>query len=162
MKVINIHKRTIHQPKDKISKILNSLSTNNDQLWPKEKWPPMIFRKGLMEGATGGHRPIKYSIKKYIPGILLEFKFIKPDGLIGIHKFEITEIENDKTEIKHTIDMTVSGKGIFIWYIAVKWLHNALLEDCMDKAENNFLTEKKKTEWNLWVLFLRRIFGKKK
>ena len=58
--------------------------------------------------------------------------------------------------------MIVSKKGIFTWYIAVKWLHNALLEDCMDKAENNFLTEKKKTEWNLWVLFLRRIFKKSK
>lgn len=162
MKVINIHKRTIHQPKEEISKIFNSLSSNNDQLWPKEKWPPMIFRKGLTEGAIGGHRPIKYSINKYIPGIFIEFKFMKPDGFIGIHKFEITEIEKDKTELKHTIDMVVSGKGILTWYIAIKWLHNALLEDCMDKAENNFLTEKKKTEWNLWVLFLRRIFRKKK
>ena len=66
--------------KEGISKILDSLTTNNDQLWPKENWPPMIFR----------------------------------NGFFGIHKFEITEIEN------------------------------------------NFLTEKKKTEWNLWVLFLRR------
>jgi len=156
MKIINTHNRIIHQPKEEISKILDSLTTNNDQLWPKENWPPMIFRKGLTEGAIGGHRPIKYSINKYIPGSLIEFDFMKPDGFFGIHKFEITEIENDKTEIKHTIDMTVSVKGIFIWYIAFKWLHDALLEDCLDKAENNFLTEKKKTEWNLWVLFLRR------
>ncbi len=122
----------------------------------------MIFRKGLTDGAIGGHEPIRYSINKYIPGSLIEFKFLKPDGFNGIHRFEITEIENDKTEIKHTIDMTVSGKAMFTWYIAVKWLHNALLEDCLDKAENNFLTEKKKTEWNLWVRFLRRILRKKK
>ncbi len=162
MKVINIHSRIIREPKEQISKIFDSLSTNNDQLWPTGKWPPMIFRKGLMEGAIGGHRPIKYSIKKYIPGNLIEFSFMKPHGFIGIHRFEITEIENDKTEIKHTINMTLIGKGIFAWYIAVKWLHNALLEDCMDKAENNFLTEKKKTEWSLWVLFLRRIVRIKK
>ncbi len=87
---------------------------------------------------------------------------MKPDGFAGIHKFEITEIEKDKTELKHTIDMTVSGKGIFTWYIAVKWLHDALLEDCLDKAENHFLTDKKKTKWNLWVIFLRRLFRKKK
>lgn len=162
MRAINIHKRSIHQPKEKISKILDSLSTKNDQLWPKEKWPPMIFKKGLTEGAIGGHGPIKYSIQKYIPGNLIEFKFVKPGGFMGIHKFEITEIENDKTELKHTINMTLSGKGIFTWYIAIKWLHDALLEDCLDKAENHFLTDKKKTKWNIWVIFLRRLFRKKK
>ena len=162
MKVTNIHKRIIHQPKESISKILDSLSSGNDRLWPKEKWPPMIFKKGLVEGATGGHRPIRYSIKKYIPGSLIEFEFMKPDEFKGIHKFEITEIEKDKTELKHTISMTVSGKGIFTWYFAIKWLHDALLEDCMDKVENNFLTEKISSDWNLWVLFLRRIFRRKK
>lgn len=162
MRVINIHKRIICQPKEKVALIFDSLSTKNDQLWPKEKWPPMVFRKGLKDGAIGGHKPIRYSINKYIPGSFIEFKFLKPDGFHGFHRFEITEIENDKTEIKHTIDMTVSGKGIFTWYIAFKWLHDALLEDCMDKAENNFLTEKKKTEWNLWVLFLRRILREKR
>ena len=81
MKVVNIHKRIIQQPKDSISKILNSLSTNNDQLWPKEKWPPMIFKKGLIEGAIGGHRPIKYSISKYEPGSLIEFNFLSLKGL---------------------------------------------------------------------------------
>ena len=58
--------------------------------------------------------------------------------------------------------MTVSGKGIFTWYFAIKWLHDALLEDCMDKAENNFLTEKKVTKWNLWVLLLRKMLRRKK
>lgn len=162
MKIINIHKRIINQPKESISKILDSLSSNNDQLWPNEKWPPMIFKKGLIEGAIGGHRPIRYSIIKYIPGSLIEFNFIKPDEFKGIHKFEIAEIEKDKIELKHTINMTVSVKGIFIWYVAIKWLHDALLEDCMDKVENNFLTEKIKTDWNFWVLFLRRIFRRKK
>ncbi len=162
MKVINIHKRIINQPQESISKILDSLSSKNDQLWPKEKWPPMIFKKGLMEGAIGGHRPIRYSIRKYIPGSSIEFDFLKPDGFRGIHKFEITEIEKDKTELRHTINMTVSGKGIFTWHIAIKWLHDALLEDCLDKVENSFLTEKVNSDWNLWVLFLRRIFRRKK
>ncbi|MCD4846750.1 MAG: hypothetical protein K8R76_01005 [Candidatus Aegiribacteria sp.] len=162
MKVTNIHKRIINQPEENISKILDTLSSNNDLLWPKEKWPPMVFKKGLVEGATGGHRPIRYSIKKYVPGNLIEFDFMKPDGFKGIHKFEITEIEKDKTELKHTISMTLSGKGMLTWYFAIKWLHDALLEDCMDKAENNFLTEKMHSDWNLWVLFLRRIFRRKK
>ena len=117
MKIINIHNRIIHQPKEKISKIFDSLTTNNDQLWPKEKWPPMIFRKGLTVGATGGHRPIKYSIKKYIPGSLIEFNFMKPSGFTGIHKFEITEIEKNKTELKHTIRYDcIKKRNIYLVY----------------------------------------------
>jgi hypothetical protein len=162
MKVINIHKRTIHQPKDKISAILDSLSSDKDLLWPKEKWPPMMFEQGLTEGAIGGHRPIRYSISRYKPGNIIEFNFLKPEGFTGIHRFEVITINDNSTELKHTIDMTVSGKGIVTWYAAIKWLHDALLEDCMDKAENNFLTEKKKTTWNIWVLLLRRLFTGKK
>jgi len=162
MRVINIHKRIVFQPKEKLSDILDSLSTKNDQLWPKEKWPPMLFRKGLKEGAIGGHGPIMYSINKYEIGNLIDFNFIKPKGFNGIHKFEITKIKNDQTELKHTINMTLSGKGILTWYIAIKWLHDALLEDCLDKVENHFQTEKKKTKWNLWVVFLRSLLRKKK
>jgi hypothetical protein len=107
MKVSNIHKRVILQSKGKISQILDTLSSQDDQLWPNEQWPPMIFKNGLSEGALGGHGPIKYSIQKYIHGNIIQFKFIKPDGYIGIHKFDITEIDSNKTEIKHTIKMTL-------------------------------------------------------
>lgn len=161
MKVINIHKRVFHQSKDRISSIFDSLSSKNDQLWPYEKWPPMIFKKGLKEGATGGHGPIKYSIQNYKYGDFIEFNFIKPDEFIGIHKFEITAIDTEKTEIKHTINMSLSGKGILTWYVAVKWLHDALLEDCLDKVENHFLNEKVKTKWNFWVFALRKMLEKK-
>ncbi len=156
MKVTNIHKRTFNQPKESISDILDSLSSNNDQLWPYEKWPPIVFKKGLCDGAIGGHGPIKYLIKQYVPGNLIEFKFRKPNGFNGIHKFEISEIEKNKTELKHTIDMTISGKGILTWYIAIKWIHDALLEDCLDKVENSINTKKIKTDWSRWVVYLRK------
>jgi hypothetical protein len=161
MKVINIHKRIILQPKEKLSSVLDSLSSKNDQLWPYENWPPMVFENGLQEGAIGGHGPIEYSVKKYIPGSIIEFEFIKPEDFVGIHKFEIEAIDKEKTQLIHTIRMAVSGKGILIWYIAIKWLHDALLEDCLDKAENQFLNEKKKTKWNFWVLILKKILKKK-
>jgi hypothetical protein len=161
LKTINIHKRTISQSIGVISDILNTLSSNDDKLWPKEKWPPMIFRKGLTIGAIGGHGPIKYSINTYIPGSSIEFTFVKPDGFKGVHRFEVTEIENNKTELKHTIDMILSGKGILTWHIAIRWLHDALIEDCFDKVENQFSTNNKETKWNLWVVFLRNRLRKK-
>ena len=161
MKVANIHRRIINQPKDNISQILDSLSSKDDKIWPMEQWPPMIFKKGLAEGAIGGHGPVKYSILKYVPGNNIEFKFMKPDGFNGIHKFEITEINSNQTELQHTIEMSLSAKGIVTWYLAIKWLHDALLEDCLDKVENHFLQEPKSTKWNSWVCMLRKILKKK-
>ena len=162
MKVTNIHRRIINQPKYQISKILDSLSSKDDKLWPMEQWPPMIFKKGLVKGAIGGHGPIKYSILNYVPGNNIEFKFMKPDGFNGIHKFEIAEITPNQTELKHTIEMSLSGKGIVTWYLAIKWLHDALLEDCLDKVENQFLQNPKSTTWNIWVDILRKILKRKK
>ncbi|SHO50825.1 hypothetical protein [Desulfopila aestuarii] len=92
MKITNIHTRVVHQGRGKLSGILDYLSSKDDQLWTSEQWPPMISRKGLSEGAVGGNGPIKYSIRKYVPGNSIEFKFIKPDGFNGTHTLEITEL----------------------------------------------------------------------
>lgn len=145
-----------------MSKLLKTLSTNNDKIWPFEKWPAMKFKEGLKEGAKGGHGPIRYMIEKYKPDEIIQFKFSKPTGFNGIHKFEILGLDKEKTELKHTIEMDAVGKGLLTWIIAIRSLHNALLEDALDKVENQFLTEKRKTEWNIWVKTIRKIMKPKK
>ncbi|WP_299256167.1 hypothetical protein [uncultured Aquimarina sp.] len=162
MKVLNIHKRTLTQPKNIVVEILKTLSTENDKVWPKEKWPEMKFKGGIKVGAKGGHGPIRYSVEKYNPNEIIQFKFNKPYGFIGIHKFEIKELDENKTEIKHTIDMNAKGKGILIWTFAIRSLHNALIEDGFDKIENNLSGSQKITEWNFWTKFLRKQISKRK
>jgi len=161
LKVLNIHKRTLNQPKEKVAELLKTLSTENDRIWPKEKWPEMKFKEGIKIGAKGGHGPIRYSIEKYNPNELIQFRFSKPNGFNGIHKFEINELSDQKTEIKHTIDMNTEGKGTLIWFFAICSLHNALIEDGFDKLENNFFDNRKSTKWNIWVKFLRKYMSKK-
>ena len=162
MKVLNIHKRTINQPKIKVAELLKTLSTENDRIWPKEKWPEMKFKGGINIGAKGGHGPIRYSVEKYNPNEIIEFRFSKPNGFNGIHKFEINELTNEKTEIKHTISMNTVGRGTLIWILAIRSLHNALIEDGFDKLENNFSENIKSTKWNFWVKFLRNQIAKKR
>jgi hypothetical protein len=157
MKILNIHKRLIDRPKEEVSELLETLSTKDDRIWPYEKWPAMKFKKGLVEGAKGGHGPIRYSIEKYERKRFIWFKFSKPVGFKGIHKFEISELESGKTELKHTIDMEVAGKGLMTWILVIRPLHNALLEDALDKVENRYLIEKQKTNWSIWVRILRKI-----
>ncbi len=162
MKVINIHKRILNQPKERVSELLGTLSTENDKMLATDKWSPMKLNEGLKEGSKGGHGPIRYTVQRYNPGTLVQFEFTKPKGFNGIHRFEITELENNKTEIKHTIEMNATGVGILTWLFAVRWLHDAFMEDAFDKAENHFLTEKKKTEWTVWVKVLRKALKPKR
>ncbi|GAB5554467.1 MAG: hypothetical protein Sapg2KO_40580 [Saprospiraceae bacterium] len=138
---------------------METLASQNDKIWPFEKWPKMKFKEGIKEGAIGGHGPIRYQIKKYIPGELIQFKFINPKGFNGIHQFEISELAEDKIELKHTIDMITRGSGSLTWIIGIRWLHDALLEDLLDKVENQFAEQRKKTAWNFWVKFLRKVLN---
>ena len=64
--------------------------------------------------------------------------------------------------MKHTLEMDAVGKGLLTWIIAIRSLHNALLEDALDKVENQFLTKKRKTEWSIWVKIMRMILKPKK
>ena len=162
MKVLNIHKRTLNQPKSEITELLKTLSTENDKIWPKEKWPEMKFKDGIKVGAKGGHGPIRYTVEKYIPSKIIQFRFSKPNGFNGVHKFEINELTNEKTEIKHTIDMNTEGKRTLIWIFAIRSLHNALIEDGFDNIENNFSDKQKSTKWSIWVKFLRKQISRKK
>lgn len=159
MKVLNIHQREIDQPKDRLLELFATLATKDDKIWPKEKWPGMKFENGLTTGAAGGHGPIRYIVVKNDQNGLLTFKFQNPPGFTGMHAFEITELNDNKTAIRHTIDMNTKTIATLKWVFAIRWLHDALIEDAFDKVENYFTGKNKKTEWNIWVRFLRKILG---
>ena len=159
MKVLNIHQRILDVSKLKVEALLSTLSTENDLVWPMDLWPKMKFKNGIGIGATGGHGPIRYSVEQYDPKSLIQFRFSKPVGFLGIHKFEVIELSNAQTEIKHTIDMQTSVSGTLVWSFAIRSLHDALIEDAFDKIENNFAPYPKSTEWSLWVRILRKILS---
>jgi hypothetical protein len=162
MRVLNIHKRTLNQSKTKVVEIIKTLSTDNDRIWPKEKWPEIKFKGEIQIGAMGGHGPIKYTVEKYNPSEIIQFRFLKPLGFNGIHKFEIQELSSEKIEITHTIKMNTDVNGTFLWIFAIRSLHNALIEDAFDKLENNFTEIHKSSKWNFWVKFLRKQITKKR
>jgi hypothetical protein len=162
MKVLNIHTRLINQPQGKIGEILQTLASKNDLMLATDKWPAMKLDNGLQIGSNGGHGPIGYLVETYVPGKSIQFRFTKPHGFDGIHKFEIQAVADDKTTIKHTIDMNTSFSGAIKWMFAIRWLHDAYIEDAFDKVENHFTGQKKVSDWNGWVKFLRSISTRKK
>lgn len=157
MKVLNIHRRMIGQPKEAIMALLETLGTKNDLVWPLEKWPAMRLDQGLKVGSRGGHGPIQYTIDHYVPGELIRFEFSRPKGFHGCHRFEFSETGPDKTMLTHTIEMHTSGTGTIKWLFAIRWLHDALIEDAFDKIENHFSLDTKETKWNSWVKLLRYV-----
>ncbi len=155
MKVINIHERIIAQPIDKVIPLLNTLATRQDQIWPKEKWPGMRLDQGLAVGSRGGHGPIRYHIDNYVPGELIQFRFERPKGFAGVHRLSVSSTGAGKTKLHHIIDMQTSGRGTLVWLLAIRWLHDALIEDAFDKVENHFSAAQKRTPWSWWVKTLR-------
>lgn len=160
MDIVNIHKRIINQPKAQVAVLLTTLSTKDDKVWPKDKWPAMRFKNGLSLGEKGGHGIIRYFVEDYEQGEFVIFRFLEPKGFNGIHKFEIDEINANTTEVKHSIIMKTDSLATLKWIIAIRWLHDALIENAFDTIENNYLEVKKHTKWNYWVRLCRFILKK--
>lgn len=161
MKVINIHKREIQQPKIEIAKLFNTLATDNDMMLATDKWSPMKLDKGLQVGSKGGHGPIKYFVTEFKPEKSITFQFDLA-GFDGFHRFDIKELAPNKTELSHIIDMTTTGSATLKWSLAIRWLHDAYIEDAFDKVENHFIENKKSSEWSLWVRTLRKVMKPKR
>ncbi|MBY0433115.1 MAG: hypothetical protein K2U26_03300 [Cyclobacteriaceae bacterium] len=157
MKVINVHSRIVQQPKAELAALFKTLASRDDKMLATDKWPAMKLDAGLSVGSKGGHGPIRYFVTDYRPGEFIRFQFTKPNGFDGGHEFEIIERGPRETEIKHTITMNISGVALVTWPLAIRWLHDALIEDAFDKVENHFTQVKKASAWNMWVKILRAV-----
>jgi hypothetical protein len=160
MKIINIHKRIILQPKIELAGLLDTLATDDDMILATDKWSPMKLDNGLQVGSKGGHGPIKYFVTEYEIGRSITFQF-DLTGFNGFHKFDINELEPDKTELSHVIDMTTRGMATIKWLLAIRFLHDAYIEDAFDKVESHFTKDLKKNKWSLYVKILRKLMKPK-
>lgn len=158
MRVVNHHKRVIHQPKSEVSPLFDSLGLLEDKIWPYENWPSIRFKNGLKVGNHGRHGRISYTVIAYSAGNSILFKFTKPEGFNGTHELRIKRISEDSTEISHIIDIKTSIKATFIWLFVIRCLHNALIVEAFDKVENYFLIKKKTTPYSIWVKILRNAY----
>jgi hypothetical protein len=135
LKINNIHERVLNASADRVGELIDGLASADDRLWPHDRWLPMRFDRPLEVGASGGHGPIRYVVESYSPGRRVQFRFIEPKGFAGVHFFEVVPLEAEKTMLRHTIEMEAAGIAWLAWSIAIRPLHDALLEDALDRAE---------------------------
>jgi len=135
MQVNNVHSRRYAASVEQVGGLLDSLASDDDRLWPHERWLPMQLDRPLGVGARGGHGPIRYRVVSYQPGRSVAFRFEAPAGFVGVHRFEVEAVGAGRTELRHTIDMQASGRARLKWQLVIRPLHDSLLEDALDKAQ---------------------------
>jgi hypothetical protein len=155
MHVRNEHERKFSLPLATVGALIDSLASREDRLWPIDKWPRMRFDRPLAVGAVGGHGPVRYSVEEYRPGQSIRFRFSAPRGFNGTHRFEVEEREG-KTVLRHVIEMRATGPALLTWPLFFRPLHDACLEDCMDRATVSLgIQLESPARWSIYVRVLR-------
>ncbi|UCD23069.1 MAG: SRPBCC family protein [Gemmatimonadota bacterium] len=162
MTVRNVHTRELPASKTNLTRLIDCLASDEECLWPNDKWPAMRFDRPLSVGAVGGHGPIGYTVEQYEPGNTIQFRFTRPTGLHGFHRFDLEEIDSNTTVLRHTIETRLSVGAMLRWYVAIRPLHDALMEDALDRAEAFACGSPQQRRWSPWVRFLRRAMRRKR
>jgi len=159
MHVLNIHEREFDSPSEQVGALIDTLSSRNDRLWPKDIWPPMEFDRPLAVGAVGGHGPIRYSIEEFQPGRSIKFRFLGPSGFDGFHAFDVRSDNSGRTVLRNTLEMNSHGPALMTWPFVFRPLHDALMEDAMARAQASLGVDPEVKGWSAWVRLLRWILS---
>jgi len=115
----------------------------------------MKFKDGLVVGAIGGHKPIRYSVEAFDKGHSAVFRFISPRGFKGTHSYRVIPISENECELIHSIEMDAQGKALVAWVLVIRPLHDALLKDSLSKVGVNIGLNATPNNWSVWVKLLR-------
>jgi hypothetical protein len=135
MKIVNVHQRLLHAPPERVGALIDSLGSPADPMWPSRPWPRMKLDRPLAVGARGGHGPIGYVVEAWEPGRSVRFRITRPAGFEGWHGFEVLDATSVHCVLEHRIEMRTRGFGILQWALAIRWLHDAMVEDVLTQAE---------------------------
>lgn len=155
MAVYNLHVRRLPSVDPDL---IDSLAGRADRLWPDKVWPAMRFDRPLGVGATGGHGPVRYQVVAYEPGHWVRFRFSGPRGFDGFHEFTVHRADKH-AELHHLLAMTARGPARITWPLLWRPLHDALIEDSLDRAEQAATgTVRVPARWSRYVRLLRALF----
>lgn len=154
MRVLNVHERELRAGEQEAGRLIDSLASPDDALWPRS-WPPMRFDRPLGVGADGGHGPIRYVVATYEPGRSVTFRFTGPKGFDGWHGCEVAPAPDGAAVLRHTLEMTTRGPALLSWPLVFRPLHDALIEDALATAQASLGLTPEVRPWSPYVRFLR-------
>ncbi|MEN0061366.1 MAG: SRPBCC family protein [Myxococcota bacterium] len=153
MRIWSIHERTIPADPSDAAALLDTLSSAQDRLWPTDRWPAQRFDGPLGVGVVGGHGPIRYAVEAYEPGRHVAYRMTSP--FRGRHWIDVVPTEQG-IQLRHVISASAGWVNAVWWVVAIRWLHDALIEDAFDNAERELTGEvRDPARWSWWVRALR-------
>jgi Protein of unknown function (DUF2867) len=155
--VRNVHERLIPVAAERLAPLIDRAGGPDDVAWPAPEWPAMVLDRPVSVGARGGHGPIRYHVTAYEPGRRVEFAFHPAAGLAGTHALSVEPVGPETTLVRHVVEGSLRGSARVRWPLVIRWLHDAVLEDLLDRAEAAAGTgPARPARWSPWVRLLRR------
>jgi hypothetical protein len=152
----NAHERALPAPAARVGALLDRLAGPDDLLWPAPAWPALRLDRPLGVGASGGHGPVRYRVSEYEPGRRVRFTFDPAIGLEGYHELRVVPDGADRCRLVHVLEGRPHGSALLSWPLAVRWLHDGLIEDALDNAELAVTgTVARPARRSAWQRFLR-------
>ena len=148
--VRNVHTRRFPGHREGLVELLDTLGTPDDRLWPVADWPPTRLDGPRVPGTPAGHGPVGYVLEDVGPG-RLRFRFTAPAGVHGHHELTI-----DGDALTHVLEASLHGWARLTWPLFFRPLHDALLEQLLDRAELALTGRvERPVRWSPYVRFLR-------
>jgi len=152
----NVHERTINAPVAAVGHLMDRLGGAEDRLWPAPEWAPMVLDRPLQVGADGGHGSIRYRVIEYEPGRRVRFEFRPGSGFDGWHEFSVQPVGPDRCRVRHVVIAQPRGVLRILFPLCVRALHDAVLEDLLDRAELAATGRvERPARWSGWVRLWR-------
>ncbi len=122
MRIYNVHEREVADAGAAIDRI--------EELWPGERWTALRLDRPLAVGARSGRAVVREEVVEYAPHERLVFRITQPKGLVAQHRFDA-----ENGVLRHTVEGRAEGMMRVAWPLAIEPLHDALLEDLLDRAQ---------------------------
>lgn len=158
--VVSVHRRQLRCDRDCAGQLLDGFDAPTSPLWPYQQWPRDRFDGPMRVGTVGGHGATRYRLERYQPGREALFRFIAPQGYEGIHGFQIHGLDNGKVCLVHFTCLRLSPYHRLMWHLMVRWVHDALLGDLFDSAEQHLCgSVRRRRRWKWRVHLIRHALG---
>lgn len=159
MRIDNVHERVIPATPEQVWELVAGLGGPHDRLWPA-RWPSMRLDRPLAVGARGGHGPVRYHVEEMEPGRFVRFRFERNPHVDGTHTFDVLAVDGG-TRLRHVMHGEVQPTFLPVWWGSVRWLHDACLEDLLDRAERELTgTVSSPAAWSPAVRVIRRGYAR--
>lgn len=155
----NVHERRLAAGPAAAGALIDTLASDGDRLWPSDRWPPLRLDGPLSPGARGGHAFVRYSVEEHEPGVRIAFRFDPRMRLDGAHRFEVVA-GRDGSILRHVLEASPRGHMRLAWPLVVRPLHDALIEDSLDRAQRELGERPPPRRWSRRVRLLRRMLSR--